>query len=64
MTTRYWWLAGARLDGVRRHLAGIFDEFDVVRIAPAFGCVLEGPEVVARHYDMVDRLLTKHGRAG
>jgi hypothetical protein len=64
LRTRYWWLADASLDAVRRDLAAIFDEFAVRRIAPAFGCVLEGQTVVARHYAMIDDLLRRLGRTG
>jgi hypothetical protein len=51
--TRYWWLAGAHTDGIARELAATFARRDVERIAPGYGCILEGRDVVARHLEMV-----------
>jgi len=61
LSMRYWWLSGARTDALRADLAEIFERFAVRRIAPAYGCVLEGAEVVARHVDLVDRALAALG---
>lgn len=54
---RYWWLAGAHADGLRRWLASVFSEFDVRIIAPSYGRILKGTDVVARHYQMVDDVI-------
>jgi flavorubredoxin len=56
---RFWWLAGAHADGLRRWLAGVFDEYDVRTIAPSYGRILQGQSVVARHYQMVDDVMAK-----
>jgi flavorubredoxin len=56
---RFWWLAGAHADGLRRWLAGVFDEYDVRTIAPSYGRILQGQNVVARHYQMVDDVMAK-----
>lgn len=54
---RYWWLPGADTTRLRHSLAEVFDRFDVTRIAPDFGCVLEGPDVVRRHVALLDEAL-------
>jgi len=59
LTTRYWWLAGARLDAIRASIAETFERHDVETIAPDFGCILHGREVVARHVEMLDEILAQ-----
>lgn len=61
LETRYWWLAGARTDRIRSELAQVFDRYQVDTIAPAFGYILRGREVVDRHYLMLDSILADVG---
>jgi hypothetical protein len=57
LNTRYWWLEGAPTDSIRRGIAEVFDKYDVETIAPGYGCILRGRNVVARHYAMLDEFL-------
>jgi flavorubredoxin len=57
LNTRYWWLEGAPTDSIRRGIGNIFDTYDVETIAPGYGCILRGRNVVARHYRMLDEFL-------
>jgi hypothetical protein len=57
LNTRYWWLEGAPTDSIRRGIGEVFDKYDVETIAPGYGCVLRGRDVVARHYAMLDEFL-------
>ena len=57
LNTRYWWLEGAPTDSIRRGIANVFDKYDVETIAPGYGCILRGRNVVARHYQMLDEIL-------
>jgi hypothetical protein len=57
LNTRYWWLEGAPTDAIRRGIDKVFDTFDVETIAPGYGCILSGRNVVARHYRMLDEFL-------
>jgi hypothetical protein len=57
LNTRYWWLEGAPTDTIRRGIAAIFDKYDIETIAPGYGCILRGRNVVARHYQMLDDFL-------
>lgn len=61
--TRYWWLPGAKVDGIRADLAQVFEDRPIERIAPGFGCILEGRSVVERHYAMVDDVVRRLGTA-
>jgi hypothetical protein len=57
LNTRYWWLEGAPTDSIRRGIGDVFDKYDVETIAPGYGCILRGRNVVARHYRMLDEFL-------
>lgn len=57
--TRYWWLPGARTAPIVSDLRKLFDEVEVERIAPGFGQVLEGADVVRRHVDLLCEVLTR-----
>src|SRR5438067_12675035 len=59
LNTRYWWLEGAPTDSIRRGIANVFDKHDVETIAPGYGCILRGHNVVARHYQMLDEILKR-----
>jgi hypothetical protein len=56
---RFWWLAGAQLDAVRRDVAGIFERYEVETIAPAYGAILQGADVVRRHVALLDDALAE-----
>src|SRR5580700_7899506 len=57
LNTRYWWLEGAPTDSIRRGIGNVFDTYDIECIAPGYGCILRGRNVVARHYTMLDEFL-------
>ena len=57
LNTRYWWLEGAPTDSIRRGIGNVFDTYDVETIAPGYGCILRGRNVVERHYRMLDEIL-------
>jgi hypothetical protein len=57
LNTRYWWIEGAPTDTIRRNIGAIFDKYDIETIAPGYGCILSGRNVVARHYRMLDDFL-------
>jgi flavorubredoxin len=57
LNTRYWWLEGAPTDAIRRGIDKVFETCDVETIAPGYGCILSGRNVVERHYRMLDEFL-------
>src|SRR5580698_2554259 len=57
LNTRYWWLEGAPTDSIRRGIGAIFDKYDIETLAPGYGAILSGRNVVARHYRMLDEFL-------
>ena len=54
---RYWWLASADTGALRETLDTYFGERAIERIAPDHGCVIEGPEMVAKHIGLLEDLL-------
>ncbi len=57
LNTRYWWLEGAPTDAIRRGIGNVFDKYDIETVAPGYGCILSGRNVVERHYQMLDDFL-------
>ena len=47
----------APTDSIRRGIEDVFAEHAVETIAPGYGCILRGREVVARHVRMLDEVL-------
>jgi glyoxylase-like metal-dependent hydrolase (beta-lactamase superfamily II) len=64
LNTRFWWLADAQVDEIRRFVAGVFERYDIETIAPSCGAILRGRDVVERHYTMLDEVIAKVGRTG
>ena len=60
--SRYWWLRGASTDALRAGLNELFAKYDVETIAPGYGCVLKGRDVVERHVQILDDVLREAGR--
>jgi hypothetical protein len=56
---RYWWLDGARTERLVADLSAVVDSRDVVTIAPGYGCVLHGRDVVRRHVSLLRDALEK-----
>jgi flavorubredoxin len=59
LTTRFWWLANSHCEQLRRDLADVFERFDVETVAPAFGRILQGREVVQRHVHLIDSVMAE-----
>jgi hypothetical protein len=59
---RYFWLPQATTRPLSTWLEQIFTDYDIEIIAPTFGCVLKGKDVVGNHYEIVMDLLHKIGR--
>lgn len=57
LATKFWWLQGARTEPIRRGLRAIFEERDIEVVAPSFGCILVGRDVVRQHYELLQAVL-------
>lgn len=59
---RYFWLEYATTRPLIAWLEKVFADHDIENIAPTFGCVLKGREVVGKHYSIVMDILKTAGR--
>lgn len=57
LASRYWWLPGARTDGIAQDLEAIFESRDVKIIAPVHGCIFVGRDEVARQRQRMQEML-------
>ncbi len=57
LNTRYWWLEGGDTATLRRKLGLAFDQYDIENLAPGYGKVLRGRELVQRQYRLLDEVL-------
>lgn len=57
LNTRYWWLEGAAIDPLRREVADVFERYDIETIAPGYGCILQGRDLVERQFSVLDDAL-------
>jgi flavorubredoxin len=55
--TRYWWVPEADTRPIAAGLAEVFASHPVERVAPQYGCILEGADVVERHLELVQQVL-------
>jgi hypothetical protein len=57
LNTRYWWLEGGDTATLRRKLAMVFDQYDIENLAPGYGRVLRGRDLVKCQYQLLDEVL-------
>ncbi|MES2187500.1 MAG: hypothetical protein V4505_23320 [Pseudomonadota bacterium] len=57
LNTRYWWLEGGDTQTLRQKLKVVFDKYDIENLAPGYGRVLRGRDLVQRQYRMFDEAL-------
>ncbi len=57
LNTRYWWLEGAATDNLRKDIAAVFEEYRIETIAPGYGAILHGRELVEQQFKMLDDVL-------
>jgi hypothetical protein len=57
LNTRYWWLEGGDTATLRKKLAAVFDKYDIENLAPGYGRVLRGRDLVQRQYRLLDDVL-------
>lgn len=61
LVTKLEWLAAAHTEKIREQIGEVFDAHDVETIAPQFGRIIRGRDVVARHRDLVLAALEEVG---
>ena len=57
LNTRYWWLEGVDTGHVRKGIADVFEKYDIENLAPGYGAILMGRELVERQFSVLDEVL-------
>jgi hypothetical protein len=57
--SRFWWLPGAATAPIAKSLTEIFERYEVEIVAPGYGCVLLGTEVVEAHCRLLQDVLER-----
>lgn len=61
LVAKFDWLETAELEPLREQLAEVFGEREIDMVAPSYGRVLVGRDVVQRHYELVQEALAGLG---
>lgn len=59
LNTRYWWLEGAKTRLLRENIRRVFNEYDITTIAPGYGKIFRGRELVAKQFRKLDTILAE-----
>ncbi len=59
LMTKFDWLSGAETGPLRAYLDGFRERWPIEIIAPAYGCVIVGAELVDRHFEMAAGALVR-----
>ena len=59
LNTRYWWLEGAKTRLLRENIRRVFNEYDITTIAPGYGKIFRGRELVAKQFSKLDTILAE-----
>jgi hypothetical protein len=62
LNTRYWWLEGGETDGLRAKLREVFGRYEITNLAPGYGRMFRGRELVRRQFEMMDEVLASLSR--
>lgn len=57
LNTRYWWLEGVETGPMRKGIADVFNRCDIETLAPGYGAILRGRELVERQFSVLDDVL-------
>lgn len=60
--TRYWWLPGAIVDTLVSDIDGIFSNFSPNILAPAYGSIIQGEDLVNNQKDEVINILSEESK--
>lgn len=63
LNTRYWWLEGGDTETLRAKIGAVFDKYDIETIAPGYGRILRGRDLVEKQFAMFDEVLRKLDRS-
>lgn len=59
LNTRYWWLEGAKTNLLRKNIQCVFEKYDIDTIAPGYGKLFQGKELVEKQFIKLDTILSE-----
>lgn len=62
LNTRYWWIEGARTEVLRRGVEAVFKRYPIETIAPGYGAILRGRDLVEQQFAALDDILRRLDR--
>lgn len=62
LNTRYWWIEGARTETLRRGVEAVFKRYPIETIAPGYGAILRGRDLVEQQFAALDDILRRLDR--
>ena len=57
LNTRYWWLEGAKTRLLRENIKKVFNSYDIETIAPGYGKIFQGKDLVKKQFNFLDEIL-------
>jgi flavorubredoxin len=57
LMTKFDWLSGAETGPLRRYLRETRERWPIEMLAPAYGCMIVGTDLVQKHFDLMDAAL-------
>lgn len=63
LNTRYWWLEGVNTAPLREAVAKVHETYDIETLAPGYGAIIRGKELVAKQFRLFDEVLASLDRS-
>ena len=63
LNTRYWWLEGVHTGPLREGVAKVFETYDIETLAPGYGAIIRGRDLVEKQFRIFDEVLASLDRS-
>lgn len=63
LNTRYWWLEGVNTGPLREDVAKVAATYDIETLAPGYGAIIRGRDLVAKQFAIFDEVLASLDRS-
>jgi flavorubredoxin len=63
LNTRYWWLEGVNTGPLRDAVAKVADTYDIETLAPGYGAIIRGRDLVEKQFRIFDEVLASLDRS-
>ena len=63
LNTRYWWLEGVNTGQLRNAVRKVFETYDIETLAPGYGAIIRGRDLVEKQFEIFDQVLASLDRS-